>query len=163
PAAVGRVALGARLPGRRWPWIETRSALLASSDLVASPASPVRPFQRGLEREPRRHDPPRHVAEHVLRLHLDRRGRDGAGVAGPDAAHDVLQHALVVRVALPVRVLGARLVHGPRLAAARLHVLPDALLVLDPADQIFGALVMLRLLEDAPVVSPGEDERAGRP
>src|SRR5262245_8812632 len=140
-----------------------RSALLASSDLVDFLDAAVRFLQRRLERQPGRHDAPGHVAEHVLRLHLDRRGRDRAGIARPHAAHDVLQHALVVRIALPVRMLGAGPVHGTRLAAARLHVLLEPLLVLDPADHVLGELVKLRFLEDAPVVGAGEHERAGRP
>src|SRR6185503_5048917 len=119
-------------------------------------------FQRGLDPETAGHDAATHVGEDVLRLHLDGGRRDGARVARPHTAENVLLHAFVVRIALPVRVLGALLVDGSRLAAAGLHVLLEPLLVLDPAHEVVAELGVLARLEETPVVGTGEEERARR-
>ena len=63
---------------------------------------------------------------------------------------------------LPVRVLGAQLVDGTGLPDRDLHVFLEALLVLDPANQVLAELGVLRLLEDPPVVATRGQERTGR-
>src|SRR5215831_5421139 len=135
----------------------------AAPDLVDFLHAGMRFLERGLGAEPAGHHAPRHVAEHVLRLDLDGGAAEGAGVAGPHAAHHVGDHALEVRVRFPVRVVRARLVDGTGLADGGLHVFLEALLVLDPADQVFAQLGILALLEDAPVVGAREEEAASGP
>src|SRR5215813_3226916 len=135
----------------------------AAPDLVDLLHAGVRLLERGLGAKTARHHAPRHVAEHVLRLHLDGGAAEGTRIAGPHAAHDVGHHALEVRVGFPVRVIGPRLVDGTSLADGGLHVLLEALLVLDPADQVLAQLRVLALLEDAPVVGAREREATSGP
>src|SRR5262244_3274780 len=135
----------------------------AAADLVDLFHAGVRLLEGGLGAEPSRHHASRHVAKHVLRLHLDGGAAERAGIARPHAAHHVRHHALEVRVGFPVRVVGARLVDGPGLADGGFHVLLETLLVLDPADQVLAQLGVLALLEDAPVVGAREEEAASGP
>ena len=85
-------------------------------------------------------------------------GGEGARVARPHAAQDVLEHALEVRVRLPVGIVPAHLVHGAGLADGDLHVFFEALLVLDPTDQVLAEVGVLAGLEDAPGVAACGDE-----
>src|SRR5687767_1199228 len=91
-------------------------------------------LERRVDRQPADHDAAGHVAQDVLRLDLDGGRRQRPRVPGPRAAQHVLQHALEVRVRLPVGIVHPLLVHGTGLADGGLHVLLVPLLVLDPAD-----------------------------
>src|SRR5262245_46985599 len=103
-AALGRDAAGTDMLNA--------PALTPAADAVDILHALVGFLQRRLDGQAAHHDATGHVAQDVLRLHLDGGRRERPRIAGPGAAQDVLQHALEVGVRLPVGMVHALLVDG---------------------------------------------------